>query len=208
MKLKSVTRETLLETAFCDIPVSIGDRSLRPLTAGSFTLLGRLKNPMMVGSPEGEELDQTAMFEAVIQYVWVHATDISQVIAVQTADDIPAADIRSLGFQITLGQALAFLSSYRLCAARMAASLAEVDEDDGDAPGKSAAPGPSPVGSPLSLLPSGPPETPPGSATSSGPCPSSEPSLTSMPPMSPMEPAANGLVLPQLTAPDPAPTPP
>lgn len=210
-KIATPSREALLELAFSDIPSQIGSLALRPLSAGSFTLLGRLGNPMMVGKQAPveavQEDSQTAMFAAVIQYVWVHSADIEEVIAVETPSDIPAAALKHLGFQLSIGQALAFLERYQASALRMTASLAETEQEEDETPGKP--PELAPVGSPASSTPAEPAETPCASATSSGSCQLSEPSPTSTPPTVPTEPAADG---PSLTLmPDfalPAQTPP
>lgn len=209
-KIVQPSREQLLELAFSDIPSQIGSITLRPLSAGSFTLLGRLGNPMMVGSQAPLEAaqgdSQTAMFAAVIQYVWVHSADIEQVITVETPEDIPAAALKHLGFQLSIGQALAFLERYQASALRMTASLAETEPEDDETPGK---PQESPLaGSPASSTPAEPAETPFASATSSGSCPSREHSPTSTPPTSPTEPAADGpslTLLPDFTPPPPTP---
>lgn len=197
-KIIPPTREHLLELAFSDIPSQIGALKLRPLSAGSFALLGRLGNPMMVGKQAPTTAaaaagdSQTAMFAAVIEYVWVHSAPLDEVVTVETPADIPAAALKRLGFELSIGQALAFLERYQSSALRMTASLAEVEteEEPAGSPGK---PQESPpVGSPASSTSAEPAETPPASATYSGACPSSAPSPTSTPPTSPTEPAADG----------------
>jgi len=195
-KIISLTREQMLETVFCDIPATIGTLQLRALSAGSFTLLGRLGNPMIIAPAAGREITQTETFAAVIQYVWVHSADLAIVAAVRTEDDLPAAEIAALGFGITIGQAFGFLNTFTGCASRMSASLAEVEEEE--TVGKPSAPASPPVGSPASSSASAPPVTPCASATSSGSCPSSAPLAICTPPTSPMEPAADG-PLPSLT---------
>lgn len=188
-------RQILLESCFAEIPQKVGTHTLRPLSAASFSLLGRLGSPMMSASPN---VDMIGLFEAVVLYIWIHAADLDQVAAIETTDDLPHPEIKRMGFQIEFGEALGFLEIYKRCSARMTAALAEV-EDDEDTPGKRGTP-PAPVGSPRSFTPLAAVPTPLASATSSGSCPSSEPSPISMPPMSQMEPAASGLVpLPELT---------
>jgi hypothetical protein len=194
-----MNRQQLLETAFSDIPSTIGATPLRQLSAGSFTLLGRLGNPMMVGNPNGETPDQSEMFEAVLQYVWVHSAPVEQVVRIRTAADLPTEEIAALGLSIPIGLALAFIASYQQCAERMQATLAETIEEENNKPGK-------PQETPLAGLPpsstlSEPQVIPFVSATSSGKCPSSEPSPTSTPQTSPMELAADGFAtLPTLSS--------
>lgn len=198
------TRESILETCFCDLPQKLGKLELRPLSAGSFTLLGRLRNPMMGGSMETQE----QMFDAVMQYAWIHSAPIEAVLAIQTAEDIPEMEIRKLAFGIEIGQALGFLQTYTRSAIRMSASLAEIDPEEDDTPGKPVAPEPAPAGSLPSSMPSADVPILRGSDTSFGSSPSSEPSPTSTPQTSQTEPAAAGLViLPEWTPVNPPPTP-
>lgn len=203
---KLLSRDSLLELAFSDIPSQVGTYELRPLSAGSFTLLGRLGNPMMVGKQAPTEAleksdSQTEMFAAAIQYIWVHSAPLEQVIAIETADQIPAGALKVIEFAIPLGQAFAFLNRYQESALRMTASLAEVEPDE--EVGKPVSPPVTPpAGSPPSFTPAEPAEIPSASAISSGSCPSSEPSPTSTPQTSPMEPPADGpsmTLLPDLT---------
>lgn len=192
------TREALLEQAFSDLPSKIGSVTLRPLSAGSFTLLGRLGNPMIVGksapaAAAAEENSQVAMFDAVIQYAWIHGAELEAVMAVNKLEDIAAAELRKMSFGIGVGEAFAFLMSYQACALRMSASLTEVEQEESEDTGKPLES--PPAGSPPSFTPAEPAEIPFGSDTSSGSCPSSEPLPTSTPPTSPTEPDANGASL-------------
>lgn len=213
-KIVPLSRNALLELAFSDIPSQVAGLTLRRLSAGSFTLLGRLGNPMIIGKKNSAEApaedSQTAMFEAAIQYIWIHSADIEKVLAVETVEDIPVQEIRALAFQISIGEAFAFLARYQESALRASASLAEIEpEDDDQSPGK--LPVPPPVGSPASSTPAEPAEIPHESATSCGSCPSSEPSPTSTPQTSPTEPAADGpslTLLPDLAGEAPEKIPP
>ena len=203
MSAKILTREALLELAFADIPSQIGSLRLRPLSAGSFALLGRLGNPMMVGKQAPAQAaagdEQTTMFAAVIEYVWVHSAELDEVVTVETRADIPAATIKRLGFEISIGQALAFLERYQASAERMTASLAEVEtEDDESSPGKP--PESPPAGSPASSTPAVHVETQLASEISFGSCLSSAHSHISTPPTSPTERAADGPSLTLLPA--------
>lgn len=188
-------RQILLEMAFSDIPSKVGKYDLRPLSAGSFTLLGRMGNPMMVGKESPEKAltaaeSQTQMFDAAVQYIWVHSAPLEEVTAVENAEQIPAGALKEIEFSLPLGQAFAFLNRYQESALRMTASLAEVEpEDDHGKPGK---PETRRAGLPASSTPAEPAEILPGSDTYSGSCPSSEPSPTFTPPMSPMEQPADG----------------
>lgn len=192
------TREALLEQAFSDIPSIIGDYTLRPLSAGSFTLLGRLGNSMIVGKKASgdavpEEDSQAAMFAAVIQYVWIHSAPLERVLQIREAKDIPEAELAAIGFTLTIGQAFAFLLGYQQSALRMTGGLAEVEPEESEDTGKRL--GRLRAGSPASSTPSERVDIPFGSDTSSGSCPSSEPSPTSMPPMSPTALDADGASL-------------
>ncbi|MES2923684.1 MAG: hypothetical protein V4819_19170 [Verrucomicrobiota bacterium] len=194
------SRDALLEQAFSDLPSKIGSFTLRRLSAGSFTLLGRLENPMIVGkqSPAAEsaQMSQVEMFAAVIHYTWVHAADLDAVLAVNKIEDIPEAELRKMAFGIGIGEAMSFLMSYQDCAVRMSASLTEVDPEEGEDLGKLRVS--LPAGSPVSFTPAAPAEILSGSDTFSGSCPSSEPSHTSMPPTSPTEQDASGACLTSL----------
>jgi hypothetical protein len=204
------SRDCLLEQAFSDIPSTIGTYTLRPLSAGSFTLLGRLGNQMIVGkkkktaAPADGEDEQSAMFAAVIQYVWIHSAALEKVCAVVTADDIPVSELTAIGFGLTLGEAFGFLYAYQKSALRMTASLTEVEPEESEDTGKPLES--LPAGSLHSFTPVEEPEIPFASATYSGSLPSSEHSATFTPPTSPMEPAADGAsltLLPDLSATEP-----
>lgn len=202
MSAKPQTRENLLQLAFTNAPNTVGAYTLRPLSAGSFTLLGRLGNPMIVGLKANDSSGsaETAMFDAIIQYIWIHVAPIEAVICIETSDQIPLLEIRKLGFEISIGEAFDFLSRYQESANGMLASLAEVEDQDEE--GKLRKAQPLPAGSPLSSLPAVEPETPPANITSFGSCPSPEPSPTSTPPTSQEEIDASGpvtLELPQLS---------
>lgn len=199
----SLSREHILATCFSDIPSSINHVTLRPLTAGSFTLLSRLGNPMIVGAALGGA-DQASMFEAVIQYIWIHSALIEKVICIETKEQIPQNEIAELGFNLSFGDVMAFLEGYKSSAQRMQAALAEV-EDEGDTEGKSES---GHIGSPHLSLVLEEPETPSESATYSGSCPSSAPFPTSTPLTSLTEPTAAGPASsPETPAPSPIPEP-
>lgn len=186
-----MSRQNLLETAFSEFPSKIGSIGLRRLSAGSFTLLGRLDNPMIAGKGKPSDaasagVTQMEMFDAVVVYAWVHSAPLESVAAVETNDDLPAKEIRALAFEISISDAFEFLASYERCALRMAANLAEVDSEDDD--GKLGKPqGNLPAGLHRSFIPAGPVEIPFVSSTSFGSCPSSEPSPISMLPTLPAE---------------------
>lgn len=194
MILKSVpaTREHLLESAFCDIPQKIGSITLRPLSGKSFTTLGSLGCPLITS----EATDQKAMIEGTILYAWMHSAPIEIVSAVETLADVPKQELSLLGYNISLGEIFAFLAAFKKTSARLAAALAEIEEDE--EPGKQETA--SPAGLHPSCSPSELPEIQSESDTSFGKCPSNEPSVISTPPISPTEPSADGLVpLPILT---------
>jgi hypothetical protein len=141
---------------------------------------------MMVG--QAGPLDQATLFEAVIEYVWVHSAELETVAAIESREDLPVKELRMIGFEIPVGEAMKFIEAYKGCAERMTASLAEtVDEEAG--PGKLESP---PVGSPALSLHLVERETPLGSDTSSGSCPSNGPLPTFMQPTSPTEQPADG----------------
>lgn len=188
----TLSREQLLETCFSDMPVQVGEFRLRPLSPGSFTLLGRLGNVMMVGAgPDQPEPSQGDMLSAVIEYIWIHGADIDAVASISSRADLPENDIARLSLQITFGQALAFLERYKDCALRMTASLAEVEEDL-EEQGKPAVAVPAHAGSLPWYLRSEEPGILSASATSSGLCPSNEPLPISMLPTCPTEHAVAG----------------
>jgi hypothetical protein len=194
--MSSPNREQLLEAAFREIPSTMAGKQMRRLSAASFSLLGNLGSPMITGVGAR---DQSALFNSVSLYVWVHTADLDLVCAVEKIEDIPANELKKLGFEIEMPQALSFLESYKQCAARMAAALAEVDDEE-DEQGKSQTAEQGLTGMPRSLSPSEPLETQPEKDTSSGFSPSNEVSPTCTPSTSPTEPGADGpaLILPDL----------
>lgn len=170
-------RQSLLRQAFCDIPQGIAGITLRPLSAASFELLAELGNPMF-SSSEGKKGDSSEMLAAVCQYVWVHSADLEKVAAIETIDQVPAAEVKAIGFKIEVGEALHFTSAIVGSALRMAAAMAE-EFESGDELGKLET---SLTGSPPSSSSAGAPEIPSGKGTSSGSPPLSELSPTSTPP--------------------------
>ena len=187
-------RQTLIETCFADVPETVAGLTLRPLSAGSFALLGRLKNPMVAPSTD---TTTAALFGAIVQYIWVHTADVSMVASIQTVEDLPQDEINALAFQISMPDAMKFLEGYKRSSLKMAAALAEVDDEDEDAaPGK---PELAPVGSPRSSSPSVPPETLPVNVTSFGSSHSGAPSPTSTLPTPRQELPAGGCIMPDLT---------
>lgn len=203
-------RDHLLINAFADIPSEIAGIPMRPLSAGSFSLLGLLGNPMVVGKT-AVDANPSANFEAVVQYAWVHSADLAKVCAITKPEQLPDIEIRELAFQITIGQAFAFLQAYQQCALRLTASLAEVEteEDEVGKPGKPLHERP-PVGLQLLSMHAAEQEIPAGSAISSGSCPSNGPSAISTLPTTPTEPIASGpaMILPDLPTAMEATTPP
>lgn len=200
--LRPLSRQHLLETCFSEIPQKVGTLDLRKLSAASFALLGRLGSPMMKG---GHGLTMDDMFDAVVLYLWIHSADLDAVVAIETAENLPELEIRKFGFSVDFGDALGFLEIYKRCSARMAAALAEVEEDEEEEPGKPGNQVQNPVGLHHLCLPSEVLETPTRSDTSSGSCPSKEPSPIFTPPMPQTEPAADGFTLPDLRKPDSSP---
>lgn len=198
-------RYSLLRRAFCDVPQVVGPYSLRPCSAASFELLGELENPLVFGgNAASERMDIQSVIRAVSEYIWVHSADEDAVCAIETRDQLPRAEIRKMALHIEIGEALAFTATFTAAAMKMAAALAEVEDDGEGSPGK---PETALTGLPRSSSPSAVPEIPSASGTSSGALPSSAPSATSMPPMPPMEPSADGpppliILSPETTPPD------
>ena len=188
------SREQLLEHAFTDIPLNVGDLKLRAVSASSFTLLTRTRNPMLVkgkpSDPESEEMDG-GMFGAIVEFIWIHAAELDLVAAICTRADLQKheTEIRKMGFGVTMGQALLFLRRFQDAAERMSAGLTEVVAEDSSTPGK---PPSIPAGSPPSSLPVVVPEIPSESDTFSGSCPLSEPLPIFTRPTLPPEPDAIG----------------
>lgn len=183
-----------LETAFSNIPSKIGSLELRPLSAGSFTLLARLGNPMVPSNGAAvSEDNRTDLFEAVIQYAYLHSAPMEEIAKIGKVGDIDESKLKMLGFDLKMSDVFAFLQDFQAATERMAANLAEIDpEDEKDKPGKSAL---LPVGSPASSTPAEPVVIPSVSDTSSGSCPSNGPLPTSTLPTSPTEQPAGGLVM-------------
>lgn len=194
--MKSPTsRQSLLRQAFADIPAKVGDYPLRPLSGGSFELLGEIKNALVHQDSTKNGLADT--LSAVHEYIWIHYAPIDKVSAVTSRDDIPRAEVRSIGFSLSIGESLEFTSTFMACALRMAAAMAEITEDEDSAPGKHQT---LPTGSPPSSLPADAPETPSGNATSFGSHPSNDHSPTSTPPTSIPDLDADGAI-PLITLP-------
>ncbi len=185
------TRESLLRAAFCNIPCKLGNLTLRNLSAASYTLLGEIKNPLVTGA----FTEAQSMFASVIEYAWIHSAPLDEVAAIVTREELPAKQIKMLGFEIPMDEAMNLLKHFLQASQRMAASLAEIVEDEDTPPGK---PETAPVG--LRLLSSHLAEPPIQieSDTFSGSCPSSEPSPTSTPPTPPLEPPVGGFMLPSV----------
>jgi hypothetical protein len=120
-------------------------------------------------------MDIKVLLAAVHQFIWIHSAPLEAVLAVESKDDIPLAELRKLAMEIEMGEALAITTLFTESSLRMAAAMAEPD-DDATQPGK---PQTRPTGSPLSSLPAERPEIPSGNVTSSGSLPSSEPCNTS-----------------------------
>lgn len=197
------SRYELLRQAFCEVPVKIGPFVLRPVSGASFELLGELRNPLVFGDASRENLTIQTLLAAVLEYIWIHSADLETIIAIRGREDIPKDDIRRMGLQIELGEALAFTSIFTAAALRMAAAIAEPDDED-EAPGK---PESLRTGSPASLSLLEPPEIQSASDTCSGSLPSSAPSPTCTPPTCNTEPDADGAT-PLMTLPDLETTPP
>jgi hypothetical protein len=200
------SRQSLLRQAFCEIPASVAGRTLRPCSPSSFALLGDLGNPL-VGAAQADAVGgMGALMGAVTQYIWIHSAPVDAVAAVTCSSDLPASEIRALGFELEMGEALEFLHTFTAASRRMAAALAETEEDDESA-GKPAAPATAPTGSPPSSSPLEPQETPRENVISFGTPPSSGPLPTSMPQTSPMADDADG-ASPSMILPSLAPTTP
>lgn len=182
------SRHSLLRRAFVDVPASIQGIALRPLSAGSFELLGEINSPLVFGNESSQKLDLQTLVSAAHEYIWIHSADLEKVLAIRTRDDLPRDEIRRLAMSIPLGEVLAFTTQFTESALRMAASMAE-PEDEEDEPGK---PETRLTGSHRSSLPAELPGIPSESAGSFGTLPSSELTNTSTPQTSPQEPDANG----------------
>lgn len=194
------SRQDLLRLAFCDLPSSIGEIKLRPLSAGSYVLLQTIGNLLV--SPSSGSTDASSMAKAVIEYAWLHHVDEEKVAAIEDASQIPASEIRLLSFKISFGECFDFMKKFAASAQAWAASMAEPEEDiGGEMPGK---PESSPTGSPSFSSSATPSAIPSGSDTSSGGCPSDGPLPLSTVPTSPMEPSADGPAL-LVVLDDPAP---
>jgi hypothetical protein len=197
------SRQTLLRQAFCDLPQSIGEYKLRPLSSGSFELLAEIRNPLV--NPEAGKSDLPSILRAVSEYVWIHSADLDTVCAIATAADLPDAELKKIGFSLDIGEALEFTTTFMGSALRLAAAMSEADEEDAS-PGK---PATAPTGSPASSSPAAAPETPPANVTSFGTLPSSAPSPTSTPPLAPEEEEDAGaiplMILPTLPTTPPEP---
>lgn len=143
---------------------------------------------MVQQNPDSENDAKISMFEAVMEYAWVHSAPLEQVAAIETKDQLPSAEIRLMGYEVTMAEALDFLAGYQKSSERMSANLVTTKEDD-ETPGKPVSP---PVGLPLSSTPAEPAVIPFEKDISSGSCPLAEPLPTFTPPTSPTEPPANG----------------
>jgi hypothetical protein len=200
-----MNRQSLLRSAFCEVPQTVSGLDLRPCSPGSFALLGELKNPLIAQRESSAAITMDELFGAVIQYIWIHTAPLDQVLTIVKSEDLPELEIKKLGFALRIEDALEFTTSFSTAAEKMAAALAETDDDD--EPGKPTAAQP-PTGSPLSSLPSVLPVTPSASDTFSGSPPSPAPSPTSTPPLPPTDHAPAG-VIPLMILPEmPPQTPP
>lgn len=194
-------RETHLFAAFSQLPLQIGDYTLRPMSPGSYTLLLQTENPLLSGTTA----ETAGIMHAVAEYIWIHAAPLTEVLAVTTRATLPQENIRAIAFALTMTQIMDFLDDFKNIANRMAAAMAEPAQEE-TTPGKQpATQATSPTSSPPSSSPSAQQETPPANTTSPGTPPSSEPSSISMQPTSKPEPPAAGPSTNQET-PEPLPT--
>jgi len=194
-------RLKLLSSAFREHPLTCGDLTLRPVTAGSMAILLQVGNGLFTA----EELEEGAApeaskpyadLDALFEFIWVHTAPIEEVLEMVENGDLN--DLHKAARRVGLTLSFDDLSSFqeqfvKVALGIQAAKVEAIPEGDGR-PGK---PPVSPIGSPPSSGPSTPPETPNGSATSSGFFPSVVHSNTSTPPSEVPAPApAGALILP------------
>ncbi len=175
------SRQELLRQAFCEIPSQIGPYKLRPISGGSFELLGALRNSLVDPDPESQLQGSSLQRQltAIHEFIWIHSAPIEQVLAVETRDQLPSIEIRKIGMSLPIGECIAFTAVFVQASIRMAAAMTEAFEDEDSSPGKPQTP---PTGSPRSSSPAEPLETLPANVTSFGSRQSKEPSPTSTPP--------------------------
>lgn len=190
--MSATDRLSILTGSFRDHPLRCGPLELRPVTVGSIVLLIEMGNRLFAedDADSGGDFDELA---SVIEFLWVHAAPIEDVL--DLADDPPRRSraIRAFGMEIELPDLRQFAEDFGQLRQRIEAAQVTDAGDTEEGGGSGEAGKPSPTGLPAWSSPSAARETPPASAGSSGACPSTARSSISTPPSSGREPACAGV---------------
>jgi len=185
-----MSRLSLLSSAFRNVPLTCGNLTLRPITAGSVLLLMETKNALFTEGTGGDA--ETGAFQGLFEFIHIHTAPHDEVVADAEHPEILRAKARKLALDISFEDLAAFQAQFESLRQGMNAALVDIVPEKGDNAGKPAAAMPNPTGSPLSSTPSAGPETQIGRPGFSGASHSGEPSNTSMPLTSLEEPDAAG----------------
>jgi len=172
-------RMTSLAEAFRAAPLTCGDLTLRPLTAGSVLLLMETGNPLFA---ETEADSEAAVMQGIFEFIHIHTAPKDEVIDDCADPGALRRKAKALALSVDFEALSSFTAQFQQLRERLAAASVEVvPEKDAGKPGGAMMATP-PTGLPSSSIPSAVPEIPTRSDTSSGSSPSSEPSNTCTPP--------------------------
>lgn len=125
-------RNELLEDALLRPPTKVGRYELRPLTAASFVILKRMKNPLVVAGETPVDSESPEGMLAALAFVYVHGAPLPEVL--RNSRDPEAFEDAVLTFAHefpieALGEALQAITG-EVETAAAGASEAESDEDE------------------------------------------------------------------------------
>lgn len=189
-----------LAAAFRDLPISVGGRVLRPITAGSLAILQESGNSLFTG--ESAEAASTAdSLVGMFEFIWIHTAPVDQVVA--AADDRRQLrrEAVKLGLAIDLTELSALGEQLKQLQTRISAAMTEGDDEDS---GKPMSP---PTGSPPTSSTSAGTTTPLASTGFFGGSLLPGDSNTSTPPEDTTEAGADGPTMSEILPPNVTPLP-
>jgi hypothetical protein len=183
-----MSRLSHLSSAFRDIPLTIGEHTLRPITAGTMMLLMETGNALFTET--AVEPSEAESMQALFEFIWVHCGPRTEVIRQCNDPEELRAAARDFALDISFEDLDSFTEQFTAVRTRLNAALVDVVPEPGAKKPHGAMP--PHTGSPLLSTPSAEPETVTENTTSCGISLSIEPSNTCTPPMPKTEPAPDG----------------
>lgn len=175
------SRLSHLSSAFRNVPLTVGEHTLRPITAGTVMLLMDSGNLLFTES--ATEPTEAQAMQAIFEFIWIHVGPEAEVI--RQCDD--PASLRAAAREFAMGISFAdldfFTSQFGKVRAGINAALVDTIPEKGDATKKPDSAMPLRTGSPHLSIVSEAVETQSGNTGSSGDSPSPGPSNTSTLPM-------------------------